>query len=94
MYPYKKVLVGLDMSVKDDEVIRYTAFARKFFKYSDIYFMHVTPEHDLPEEIREQYPELNHTTDEQLRDVVRAKVQEHLSFCLSPVCTPRTGRRL
>jgi len=78
MYKYCNILVGLDISEKDDEVLRYTAFLLKHIKCEKMFFMHVTYEHDLPKEIKDQYPELTKATDVEIRSTMKETVESIL----------------
>jgi nucleotide-binding universal stress UspA family protein len=81
MYPYNKILVSLDMSDKDDAVIRFTKLFEQHVSCRDIFFIHVTPPHELPAELREKYPELEEPTTENLRGTIKSKVQGVITAC-------------
>ena len=77
MYPFKRLLVGLDLTEMDITVLKYTALIAKIFPVDKVYFMHVAKDLDLPEEIKEKYPDLLAPMDESIEDGLQNKVSKY-----------------
>lgn len=56
--PIQRVLVGLDLSSLDEQIVAYTAFITSYFQIEEISFVHVTKDlafpEDMPIEIQQQ----------------------------------------
>ncbi|MEQ9303387.1 MAG: universal stress protein [Marinoscillum sp.] len=58
MYKYNKILVGLDNTEMDQNLIKSTADICKFSGSTIVYFVNVLREMNLPESIRKEFPDL------------------------------------
>lgn len=79
MYNYKRIMVGLDLSLMDKTLIEYTAFLSYYFRPEKIYFVNVQPSLDIPDELREAYPEFDQPKDELIKSEVREKIVSHFA---------------
>lgn len=77
MYAYKRLMVGLDLTVMDETVIAYTHFLCECFRPEKIYFVHVAPDLNVPKELREEFPEFQEPRDEVLRKEMQQLVEEY-----------------
>src|SRR5690554_910368 len=59
MEKFKKVLVGLDLTLMDEILIQRTNNLVKLFGIETIYFVHVTKDQPLSEDIAKTYPNLS-----------------------------------
>ncbi|MDN5214547.1 universal stress protein [Fulvivirgaceae bacterium BMA12] len=64
MYPLKKILVCLDLSEIDEQLISYTNLISSIVKAESIDFIHVAKMLDIPAEIKKEFPELVPSADE------------------------------
>lgn len=74
MYNFKRIMVGLDLSLIDKTLIEYTAFLSYYFRPEKIYFINVQPSLDIPDELRESFPEFDKPKDELLEAEMTEKV--------------------
>jgi nucleotide-binding universal stress UspA family protein len=79
MYRYKRLLVGLTGADRDRGTIEYAAMVSRMAKSEKTYFVHVATSLDIPEPIRQAYPELLVPVDEHLTEQMRKRVEEHFS---------------
>jgi nucleotide-binding universal stress UspA family protein len=77
MYKLKRIVVGLDLSALDETIIRYTALFSKLVKADKIYFIHVSKNLELPEEILEKYPDLIAPVDETIEKEVESSIKKY-----------------
>ncbi len=84
MYSYKRVMAGIDFSPMDKVIIRYISFIGRLVKPEKIYFINFQKSLDVPEGIREKYPELNRPLDEkfkeQMEKEVRSNFKDHENY--------------
>lgn len=83
MYPIKKILVGLDQSEMDPTLIKFANFIAKSSPITDICFINVIRDLNVPEEIKEKFPELAGSASIEKTEYLRAVVQEHLDPSLN-----------
>lgn len=83
MYPIKKILVGLDQSEMDPTLIRFATFIAKSSPTTDICFINVIRDLNVPEEIREKFPELTGSASIEKTEYLRSIVQQHLDPSLN-----------
>ena len=81
MISYKRILVALDLSSKDDQVFRYLDYLMEFFNPEKIYFLHIISSFDNPgTETAEMYklfaPE--EPLDERIKNRIEQKVVNFL----------------
>lgn len=77
MDKYKRLMVGLEMTPADNSTIRYAAKLSRMAGSEKVYFVHVAPSLDLPEEIFRAYPEVVAPVDESMEAKMREMVAEH-----------------
>ncbi|HXH19316.1 MAG TPA: universal stress protein [Chitinophagales bacterium] len=75
MYNYKRLLAGIDFTPTDKAVIRYLSFLCGIIHPEKIYFINFQRNLDVPEGIREKFPELNRPRDEKFREQMMTEVQ-------------------
>ncbi len=78
MDQYKRVMVGLEMTDEDVPAIRYAAMMAKVMSFEKIYFLHIVRDLEIPESVKEEFPELKPPLDENLESRMRQMVSEHL----------------
>lgn len=83
MYPIKKILVGLDQSEMDPTLIRFATFIAKSSPTTDICFINVIRDLNVPEEIKEKFPELAGSASIEKTEYLRSIVQKHLDPSLN-----------
>ena len=83
MYPIKKVLVGLDQSEMDPTLIRFANFIAKSSPTTDICFVNVIRDLNVPDEIKKKFPELAGSASIEKTEYLRSIVQEHLDPTLN-----------
>lgn len=76
----KNVLVALDLTPMDEQLIKYTAFLDKLFHFEKIYFFHIAKNLELPEELTSKYPDLLAPLDESLEQDIKEKVSREFSL--------------
>lgn len=74
MYPIKRVMVGLDLTEIDEQLISYLNFLNTIYEFDSIYFIHVAKTLKLPDKIREKYPDVLAPIDESLTTDIRKKI--------------------
>lgn len=78
MFPIKRVLVALDLTEMDKQLIDYTSYLTEILSIDAIYFFHVAPSLEIPEEVLKEFPGLLAPTDESLEKIIQDKIDEHL----------------
>ena len=76
MNKIERILVGLDFSPLDKEVISYTALIGSFLDVKKVCFIHVTKTLHLPDYLHDLYPELKKPKDEILKNDMIKEVEE------------------
>ena len=76
MYRYKRLLVGLNFTDRDEAAIRYAAILSQMANADEIHFVHVTDPLDPPNDIRGRYPTPLKSTDE-VTDHLKRTVNDH-----------------
>ena len=75
MYRYKRLLVGLTMAERDEATLKYAAMIARMAESEKVYFIHVAPSLEIPQEIREQYSDqfepVDEVTEDRMAEVVR-----------------------
>lgn len=75
MNTFKRIMIGLDMTLMDEVLIRYTAFLCERLRPEKLYFVTVQESLDIPEEIRAEFPEMDAPRDEQVRADLARRVE-------------------
>jgi len=76
MNKIESILVGLDFSPLDKEVISYTAMIGSLLGVKKVYFFHIAKTLHLPDYLNELYPELKKPKDEILKNDMIKEVEE------------------
>lgn len=79
MSNYKRILAGIDFTEMDKAVIRYLSFLCGIIHPEKIYFVNIQRNLDVPEGIREKFPELSRPQDEKLKEEMTQLVQANFS---------------
>ncbi|MFC1891768.1 universal stress protein [Thermodesulfobacteriota bacterium] len=58
MYRYRNMLIGLKLDEQDESVIRYSGMISRMAQSKNAYFIHVDKHDEIPDEIKEEYPQL------------------------------------
>ena len=74
---FKRILVGLDLSEVDKTLIQYTSMLVKVFEVDTIYFMHIAPSLELPDDVVQKYPDLLAPLDESLEKGIQDRVDKY-----------------
>ncbi len=85
--PFRRILVALDLSSLDEDLIRYTEFLSKIYQPEDIYFVHVAPEltAELDFAVRFQdLPALVKPIDEELTANIRRRIMRYFNEPVLP----------
>lgn len=77
MYQLKKIIVSVDLSDLDEEVIRYSSIIADIMDADTLYFLHIAKSLNLPKEVAEKYPDLLAPTDETIKHQVQETVSKY-----------------
>ncbi|MBI1194036.1 MAG: hypothetical protein GC205_12835 [Bacteroidetes bacterium] len=82
MTAFKRLLIALDFSDSDEDLIRYTEFLSKIYRPEDLYFIHCAPnlvqQLDFSLRFKEENP-YSKPLDEELASNIRHRVQRYFS---------------
>ena len=78
LYPLKRLLICLDLTVTDDVLLQYTAMFAKAMNVEKLYFIHVVKSLEIPEALKKEFPEMDTPLDETLVDRIRPKVDKYI----------------
>ena len=78
MYPITKLMVCLDLSEMDDDLIRYASFVALHSEVDKIYFVNIVKNLEVPKEILKKFPDLKGPVDENILDQMKEKVEQFL----------------
>lgn len=73
-FELKKLMVCLDLSRMDEPLIRFTGYIARMMAADKVYFMHVTENFDMPEEVRSKYPDLFAPVDETIEKEIEYRI--------------------
>ncbi|MGB3848839.1 MAG: universal stress protein [Tunicatimonas sp.] len=79
MYELKRIVVSLDLTALDEEVVRYTSVMAEIMDADTIYFLHVAASLNLPDTLSEEYGAALAPVDETIKHETRATVDKHFS---------------
>ncbi len=82
MMPYKRLMVALDLTSKDEDVIRFTEYLSKVYRPGDVYFVHTSPDLESELDFSVRAPELAKLVkpaDEELKLSMRHRIQRYFS---------------
>jgi nucleotide-binding universal stress UspA family protein len=77
MYQLKRILVCVDLSEMDEDVIRYSSEITKLAEADTVYFLHVAKDLNLPPEIAEKYQNVLAPMDETIKHQVQDTVNKY-----------------
>lgn len=77
MKDIKRILVGLDLTEMDAKLIQYSCMLAKLFKVQTVYFVHISRNLELPEQIKKDYPDLLAPMDETIKHEIQESINEH-----------------
>jgi len=77
MKNFTTAMVGLDFTSMDEVLIKKALKFSELAKIEKLYFIHVAKDLSLPDEIREQYPDLLAPIDESLETEVKNVIKKH-----------------
>lgn len=75
MSDFKRWMVGLDNTLIDKIVIEYTAFLARQLRPEVIYFINVQRNLEVPEAVKEKFPELRKPADERIKESMTEEVR-------------------
>lgn len=79
MYKLKRIVVSVDLSDLDEEVIRYSSVIAEIMNADTIYFLHVAKDLNLPKDVTEKYPDLIAPVDENIKHQVQETIDKYFS---------------
>ena len=77
MYQLKRIVVSVDLTDLDEEVIRYTSVIAEVMDADTIYFVHVAQSLDLPDNLAKEYQSTLAPVDETIKHETRATVDKY-----------------
>ena len=75
----KSLLVGLDLTEMDANLIRYASIVTRDFDLSNVYFIHVERNLELPEKVIKEYDEVITPVDEGIRQKIDDEVDKYFN---------------
>jgi nucleotide-binding universal stress UspA family protein len=70
-------MIGLDNSLIDKTVIQYTDFLANVMSPEKIYFVHIRKSLDVPDSVKQKFPELGQPIDERIRKELQTEVKKY-----------------
>jgi nucleotide-binding universal stress UspA family protein len=80
MYNLKRIVISVDLTDLDEEVIRYASTVSQIMDADTIYFVHVAQTLDLPDNLDEHYRNVLAPLDETIEHEVKLLVEKYFSF--------------
>lgn len=80
MYPIKRILVALDLSAMDEELIRFAAFVVQHTPAERLYFVNVIRNFHIPESVLKEFPGLVDTAIGERKEKMRKVVEDNLQL--------------
>lgn len=77
MHSIKRIMVGLDLSYMDKQLVEYTAFLCYYLKPEKVYFINVQEDLEAKDFLEDQFPEIKLPKDEQVEADMRALIEEN-----------------
>ena len=77
MYQLKRIVVSLDLTDLDEEVVRYTSIIAEIMDADTIYFVHVAQHLDLPDDLAKEYKSALAPVDETIKHETQATVDKY-----------------
>jgi nucleotide-binding universal stress UspA family protein len=75
-FELKKILVSLDLSEMDEQLIRITAYAARMMHSDRVYFIHIAQDLDMPKDLRKKWGGVLAPVDENIEHSIRQHVAE------------------
>lgn len=79
MYQLKRILVCVDLSDMDEDVIRYASEMSKVTEADTIYFLHAAKDLNIPQEVAEKYQDVLAPVDETIKHQVEDTVNKYFT---------------
>jgi nucleotide-binding universal stress UspA family protein len=79
MYQLKRIMVCVDLSTMDEEVICYASEISEIMEADTIYFLHVAKDLNLPEDIAKKYKDVLAPIDETIKHQVEDTVSKYFN---------------
>ncbi|NJM94205.1 MAG: universal stress protein [Cytophagales bacterium] len=77
MYPFKKVLVALDLTDLDEVVIRYASMISKLLKTEQVMFVNIIKNVTIPEAVLKEFPKLLEGSVEERENKIKTKLKSY-----------------
>lgn len=77
MYQLKRILVCVDLTHMDEDVIRYSSKIAELVDADTVYFLHVAKDLNLPQEVAEKYQDVLAPVDETIKHQVNVTVDKY-----------------
>ncbi len=77
MTNFNRILIALDLTAKDDQILAYTKYLTQLFRVKKIYFVHIVPDLEMPESSKAEFYKLflpETPVDEKLSEDINDKV--------------------
>ncbi|MEQ8471049.1 MAG: universal stress protein [Marinoscillum sp.] len=75
MYPYKNLLVPLNLTTTDEAAIRFSSQISLTSKSENAYFIHVKRPSEIPQQILDEYPQLLVPSEEERKQKMQSQVE-------------------
>ena len=79
MYQLKRIVVSIDLTDLDEEVVCYTSVMAEMMDADTIYFLHVAKNLDLPDNLSEEYRSALAPVDETIKHETQATVDKYFA---------------
>ncbi len=76
MSAFKNIMICLDLTEMDENLIKYTNFLVETFEPSSVTFIHVMETIEIPDEIADAFPDMDRPLNELIEDEINEKVDE------------------
>ncbi len=77
MYELKRIVVSVNLTDLDEEVVRYASIVSRIMEADSVYFVHVADTLDLPEDLAEQYRDVLAPVDETIEHEIRHLIDDY-----------------
>ena len=79
MYQLKRIVVSIDLTDLDEEVVSYTSVIAEIMDADTIYFVHIAQSLDLPDNLAKEYQSTLAPVDETIKHETRTTVDKHFT---------------
>lgn len=80
MYPIKRILVALDLSAMDADLIRFASFIVQYLPVERLYFVNIIRNFHIPESVLKEFPGLVDTAIGERKEKMRQAVESSFSL--------------